>query len=297
VGEGRARAAALERAAERDVVVGTQAHPLVAADPAIDGGAHEVARAHPDGLAGVGVFHPPRPHVQQEGEEEVVDDEGEWPGAQLETGARRDEVRPARLGEPDEPRQRIGREHHVGVGEQDPLAARALGAARERVRLPQPPVGQRVDAHHAHPRVAGRGPAGDVAGAVGGAVVDDDDLDRGARRGPAERAQRGEPRGDGVRLVARRDDHRHEGRAVGAGGQRLPGRVGERGHAPGAEGELGELGEGRGGGEGAEGERGADGRGTVSGGGRGGAGGGNGPRRAPPARAARPPTPRRGRRS
>ena len=73
--------------------------------------------------------------------------------------------------------ERARREDHVRVGEEQPLATRALGSAPERMVLPQPSRRQIVDAEHGKARLARGDLAQHIAGAIGGAIVHGDHLE------------------------------------------------------------------------------------------------------------------------
>ena len=79
-------------------------------------------------------------------------------------------------------------EDDVGIREQDPVGrARRLGAPGEGVALAEPSGRERVHSHAPELAVLGLESGQDLGGAVGGPVVDDDDLRRGphaAQEGP-----------------------------------------------------------------------------------------------------------------
>ncbi len=65
---------------------------------------------------------------------------------------------------------------HVGVGEEQDFASGCVRTALGCVRLSEPPRREFVDVQHREPRVSVAQAFGDLPGAVGGAVVDVDDL-------------------------------------------------------------------------------------------------------------------------
>ena len=107
----------------------------------------------------------------------------------------------------------VGGEDHVGVGEEQDFAGGRVSAALGRVGLAEPAGREFVDVQHLQARVSGAQPLGDLAGAVGGAVVDEDDLVVGVAKGE-ERAQ---GPFHGARLVVGGDDDR-EARERGVAG-------------------------------------------------------------------------------
>ena len=120
------------------------------------------------------------------------------PRAQRRPAAARREREHERRGE------RVGREADVGVGEAEPLAARALGALRARPRLAEPARRRLAAVDRDDARVVGRRARDRRARAVARAVVDDDDLERGV----ALRAQQAQRLLDVALLVARRHHDR-----------------------------------------------------------------------------------------
>jgi len=100
--------------------------------------------------------------------------------------------------------QRALREHDVRVGEEQPLAGRALGASPQRVVLAEPPRRQLVDAKHQQSLVPRGEVSEDGARRVARAIVDGDDLE--ARIVLREQRSDGVP--DGRAFVARGNDHR-----------------------------------------------------------------------------------------
>ena len=77
---------------------------------------------------------------------------------------------------PHAERRGIGGEDHVGVGEEQDFAGRRGRAAIGRMRLSEPSGRHLIDVQHLEPLVLGAQAFGDLAGAVGGAVVDHHDL-------------------------------------------------------------------------------------------------------------------------
>jgi hypothetical protein len=104
----------------------------------------------------------------------------------------------------------------TGVQEQQVRGLGAPGPLHAGPVLPHPPGGQRGLVEHRDPRIA----AGDVGGAVGGAAVDDDDLEIRVRL-PSEGLQAS---ADRLGLVPGRDDHAHP--RSGGRGVRARGHVG-----------------------------------------------------------------------
>ena len=132
-------------------------------------------------------------------------------------GIGRDQVEAVPAEQVDGGGDRAGRQHDVGVEEDQDVAARVggVGELLAGVRLAQPAGRQRSAGED--PRAE---PAGDVAGAVGRAVVEHEHL------GDPVLGQRGRQAGaDPRRLVAYREQHRHPlrtgpGRRVGPAQQR-----------------------------------------------------------------------------
>ena len=109
----------------------------------------------------------------------------------------------------------------VGIGEQQPVARGDAGAHMACVGLAQPALRQVLDACRTHARILGRESPQDVAGRVGGSIVDDDHLECDMPL----REQMTNRRFEACFLIARRHDHRA---AHGAGRQRPFCRCGER---------------------------------------------------------------------
>ena len=68
----------------------------------------------------------------------------------------------------------IRREGDVAIGEQQDIPRGRLGSPLGRVVLPEPPRGKLLHMKHPEPFVPGAQTFGDLAGAIVGAVVDED---------------------------------------------------------------------------------------------------------------------------
>jgi hypothetical protein len=100
----------------------------------------------------------------------------------------------------------VGGVDHVGVDEEQQLAARAKTPLMQRPRLAEPPGRRLLAGDDDEPRVLGGEARQDRAGGVGGAIVDDDHLELRIRlrQHPPHRPL------DHPLLIPRRHDDRHE---------------------------------------------------------------------------------------
>jgi hypothetical protein len=130
-------------------------------------------------------------------------------------GADRDPVRGR--GRCEEPRRVGRRRREIGVGDEDPRPAGGLDARAHGV--PLAPVPRRDE--HPDPGIARRGPPRHLGGAVGAAVVHDDDLEGHEPRGLELAGQAVERGGEPMLLPVRGHHHR----VLGTGSQ---GRCGRR---------------------------------------------------------------------
>ena len=115
--------------------------------------------------------------------------------------------------------ERIGREDHVGIGEEQHLAGGLRRANRQGMALPHPALRQVLHTHHAQMRMRQPDGVDDGRGAIGRPIVHQQDLEG--------RIVEGQHRAQGVAdvplLVTGRNDHRHGGPCPGR--RRLPHRI------------------------------------------------------------------------
>ena len=82
------------------------------------------------------------------------------------------------LGIGDGATQRVGTEHYVGVGEEKPITAGDGGGLPHGMGLSQPAGWKLANVEHAEASGRGGGDAiNNFAGGIGGAIVDDNDLE------------------------------------------------------------------------------------------------------------------------
>jgi hypothetical protein len=107
--------------------------------------------------------------------------------------------------------QGLGRQHHVGVGEEKPITGGVARAFGQGVGLAQPTLGHRVEVHHPQPPILGGEEVEQACRAVGGAVVQGHHIEGGV----VEAEQRPQGGLQGPLLVARGDDQAHPRPAAG----------------------------------------------------------------------------------
>ena len=174
--KGRSHPRHLHGLAQPEILVGAERDPSVSSERAVGVGAHECVGADSEEGGTPRVLHLPEP----------------LPGADQEMGCNRagpqhgagdreagccGEVIKSFPGEVTHAARRgVGIEDYIGVGEEQDFAVGSVGAALGRVGLAEPSRREFVDVQHLEARVAGAEAFGDLRGAVGGAVVDEDDL-------------------------------------------------------------------------------------------------------------------------
>ena len=137
-----------------------------------------------------------------------------------DAGRQRDVIGGISSGDAQRTRNHVRLQPAVGIGEQQPVARGDTGAHMACVGLAQPALGQVLDACRTHARILGRESPQDVAGRVGGSIVDDDHLECDMPL----REQMTNRRFEACFLIARRHDHRAAHRA----GRQAVCRCGER---------------------------------------------------------------------
>ncbi len=168
------------------------------------------------------------------------------PGAERfvgDSGHQRDVIGGISGGDAQRTRNHVRLQPAVGIGEEQPVTRGDTGAHMARVGLAEPAVRQLLDACRTHARILGRESPQDLAGGVGGSIVDHNHLecDMPLREEMTNRLFE-------CFLIARRHDHRA---AHGAGRQAVrscrcakglecrepprPPLVAERGHSQGDE--------------------------------------------------------------
>jgi hypothetical protein len=216
VGQRLSKAGQLDDLAQLEVVVRAHANLLVAADLAVGGGSHEVKGPDADVGRALGIANRPGPHIEQEIHAERDDERLQEPRGHAGLGRRGEVVDVLGQRQPDCPPQRARLEEDVGVGEEEPLAARAVGPELQGVVFAEPAGGQLRQMHDVELRKLRRQAPENLARPIGRAVVDKRDFQAGI----VERGERTDGPLDVPLFVAGRSDERDAG-PLGEFGNRL----------------------------------------------------------------------------
>ena len=137
-----------------------------------------------------------------------------------DAGRQRDVIGGISSGDAQRTRNHVGLQPAVGIGEQQPVAGGDTGAHMACVGLAQPVLRQMLDACRSHAHILGRESPQDVAGRVGGSIVNDDHLEGDMPL----REQMTNRRFEACFLVTRSHDHR----AAHCAGRQADCRCGQR---------------------------------------------------------------------
>ncbi len=214
-GEGDAltEAGELDAASEGEVFEDLHGDGVEAAESVEGRGADEVEGADADRVAGAGVGDAPGTGGPEGEKGEEAEEHPFAAGAGDGCGEGDEVVGALGLGEGERSADRVGGEEDVGVGEEEPVRVAGVpDGGRHGVGLAEPAWGEVMDVEGGElGRVGGGERVEDLAGAVGGAVVDGDDVEVGVVL-PEQRGEAGADRG---LFVAGGDDDGERGIASG----------------------------------------------------------------------------------